>query len=35
MGCRAGIIGTGGIARMGILGMHDAEKIRDEKYRAS
>jgi predicted dehydrogenase len=32
---RAGIIGTGGIAGMGILGMHDEETIGDEKHRAS
>ena len=31
----AGIIGTGGIAGMGILGMHDAEAIGNEKVRAS
>ncbi len=31
----AGIIGTGGIAGMGILGMHDKEKIGEEKVRAS
>lgn len=31
----AGIIGTGGIAGMGILGMHDEEKIGKEKIRAS
>lgn len=31
----AGIIGTGGIAGMGILGMHDQEKIGVEKFRAS
>jgi predicted dehydrogenase len=31
----AGIIGTGGIAGMGILGMHDREKIGEEKFRAS
>lgn len=32
---RAGIIGTGGIAGMGILGMHDEDKIGQEKVRAS
>jgi len=32
---RAGIIGTGGIAGMGIFGMHDEEKIGCEKIRAS
>ncbi|MCD2204052.1 Gfo/Idh/MocA family protein [Halobacterium sp. KA-6] len=32
---RAGIIGTGGIAGMGILGMHDEEAIGKEKIRAS
>ncbi|ELY91848.1 Gfo/Idh/MocA family protein [Natrialba taiwanensis] len=32
---RAGIIGTGGIAGMGILGMHDEEAIGQEKIRAS
>lgn len=32
---RAGIIGTGGIAGMGILGMHDSEKIGKEKIDAS
>lgn len=31
----AGIIGTGGIAGMGILGMHDEERIGREKIRAS
>ncbi|WP_331233324.1 Gfo/Idh/MocA family protein [Natronorarus salvus] len=31
----AGIIGTGGIAGMGILGMHDAEEIGRTKVRAS
>jgi hypothetical protein len=31
----AGIIGTGGIAGMGILGMHDAEEIGWRKVRAS
>ena len=31
----AGIIGTGGIAGMGILGMHDEEQIGEEKIRAS
>lgn len=31
----AGIIGTGGIAGMGILGMHDEDKIGREKIRAS
>lgn len=32
---RAGIIGAGGIAGMGILGMHDEEAIGQEKVRAS
>jgi predicted dehydrogenase len=32
---RAGIIGTGGIAGMGILGMHDEETIGNEKVLAS
>jgi predicted dehydrogenase len=32
---RAGIIGTGGIAGMGILGMHDEEKIGKEKIKTS
>ena len=32
---RAGIIGTGGIAGMGILGMHDEEDIGQKKVRAS
>lgn len=32
---KAGIIGTGGIAGMGILGMHDEEAIGTEKIRAS
>lgn len=32
---KAGIIGTGGIAGMGILGMHDEESIGKEKIRAS
>ena len=32
---KAGIIGTGGIAGMGILGMHDAEDIGKKKVRAS
>ena len=32
---RAGIIGTGGIAGMGILGMHDEDVIGTEKIRAS
>lgn len=32
---RAGIIGTGGIAGMGILGMHDEERIGKEKIDAS
>ena len=31
----AGIIGTGGIAGMGILGMHDADRIGSERIRAS
>ena len=35
MSYRAGIIGTGGIAGMGILGMHDTEAIGSEKIRAS
>jgi predicted dehydrogenase len=35
MSYRAGIIGTGGIAGMGILGMHDEEAIGNEKVRAS
>jgi len=35
MSYRAGIIGTGGIAGMGILGMHDTEAIGNEKIRAS
>jgi predicted dehydrogenase len=35
MSYRAGIIGTGGIAGMGILGMHDEDKIGQEKIRAS
>lgn len=35
MSYRAGIIGTGGIAGMGILGMHDEEAIGNEKIRAS
>jgi predicted dehydrogenase len=35
MSYRAGIIGTGGIAGMGILGMHDEEIIGTEKIRAS
>lgn len=35
MSYRAGIIGTGGIAGMGILGMHDEEAIGKEKIRAS
>ena len=35
MSYRAGIIGTGGIAGMGILGTHDAEAIGNEKIRAS
>ena len=35
MSYRAGIIGTGGIAGMGILGMHDEETIGNEKVRAS
>jgi len=35
MSYKAGIIGTGGIAGMGILGMHDEEKIGREKIRAS
>jgi predicted dehydrogenase len=32
---KAGIIGTGGVAGMGILGMHDAEDIGRKKIRAS
>jgi predicted dehydrogenase len=32
---RAGLIGTGGIAGMGILGMHDEERIGKEQIRAS
>ncbi len=35
MAYRAGIIGTGGIAGMGILGMHDEEDIGKKKVRAS
>jgi predicted dehydrogenase len=35
MGYRAGIIGTGGIAGMGILGMHDQDAIGKERIRAS
>jgi predicted dehydrogenase len=35
MSYRAGIIGTGGIAGMGIFGMHDEERIGKEKIRAS
>jgi predicted dehydrogenase len=35
MSYRAGIIGTGGIAGMGILGMHDADAIGKERIRAS
>lgn len=35
MSYRAGIIGTGGIAGMGILGMHDESAIGSEKIRAS
>jgi len=35
MAYSAGIIGTGGIAGMGILGMHDADAIGSEKIRAS
>lgn len=35
MNYRAGIIGTGGIAGMGILGMHSEEQIGEEKIRAS
>jgi len=35
MGYRAGIIGSGGIAGMGILGLHDEEAIGKEKIRAS
>jgi len=31
----AGIIGTGGIAGMGILGMHDEDQIGEEKVTAS
>jgi predicted dehydrogenase len=32
---QAGIIGTGGIAGMGILGLHEEEQIGNEKFRAS
>ncbi|MFB6135662.1 MAG: Gfo/Idh/MocA family protein [Halobacteriaceae archaeon] len=32
---RAGIVGTGGVAGMGILGMHDEEKIGEEKVETS
>ncbi|WP_435178475.1 Gfo/Idh/MocA family protein [Halorussus sp. AFM4] len=32
---KAGIIGTGGIAGMGILGMHDQDEIGEKKFRAS
>ncbi len=32
---RAGIIGAGGIAGMGILGMHDTDQIGKKKFRAS
>lgn len=32
---KAGIIGTGGIAGMGILGMHDEDEIGEKKVRAS
>ncbi|WP_330633093.1 Gfo/Idh/MocA family protein [Halocatena halophila] len=35
MSYRAGIIGTGGIAGMGILGMHDESQIGEEKIEAS
>jgi predicted dehydrogenase len=35
MSYRAGIIGAGGIAGMGILGMHDAADIGEKKFRAS
>ena len=35
MDYRAGIIGSGGIAGMGILGMHDEEEIGNAKVRAS
>lgn len=35
MSYTAGIIGTGGIAGMGILGMHDTSDIGKEKFRAS
>lgn len=35
MSYRAGIIGTGGIAGMGILGFHEQEKIGVEKFEAS
>jgi predicted dehydrogenase len=35
MSYKAGIIGTGGIAGMGIFGMHDEEKIGREKIQAS
>jgi hypothetical protein len=32
---RAGIIGAGGIAGMGILGLHDEEQLGNEKFQAS
>jgi predicted dehydrogenase len=35
MSLRAGIIGTGGIAGMGILGMHDETQIGEKKFEAS
>jgi predicted dehydrogenase len=35
MSYKAGIIGSGGIAGMGILGMHDEERIGEEKIQAS
>ncbi len=35
MSYRAGIVGTGGIAGMGILGMHDAEEIGRKRVEAS
>jgi predicted dehydrogenase len=35
MSYRAGIIGTGGIAGMGILGMHDEEDIGEKRFQAS
>jgi predicted dehydrogenase len=35
MSYRAGVIGTGGIAGMGILGLHDEDAIGKEKFQAS